>query len=143
MSGISISYPMDVPRGPLNQIGRRLETSGCVIPGFQPPDIGLLHGDALVYAQKAEGLNYTLLIDRNIVSRVAKVARESRVSIRDVPTTPANFHNTSVPAPGMVSRRVNPGCEKPRGALNRLRHVRPDVVDLSLSTASGTRRTVA
>ncbi len=89
MPGISISFPMNFPRDSLNRIGRQLEESGCVIPGFQPPVIGLLHTDALAYGQMAEGLNYTLFVDRNLASRVAKVARERRVSTRDVPTNTA------------------------------------------------------
>lgn len=89
MASVSLVYPVEFPRDALNHIGQRLMEKGCVVPGFLPPEVGLLDLDALTYGQLLDRLNYTLLIDRNIASRLAKVAREGRVVERDVPTTTA------------------------------------------------------
>lgn len=89
MAGISIDYPLNFPRDRLLQLGDKLMASGSVVPGFDPPEIGALHVDALTYGIMAEGLEFTVLVDRNIASRVAKVAREKLAHPRDYPTTTA------------------------------------------------------
>ena len=89
MTGISISNPLDFPRDHLNQIGEKLMASGSVVPGFYPPEVGALHVDALAYGKLAEELDYTIMVDRNIASRIARIAREKQVGKRDYPTMTA------------------------------------------------------
>lgn len=84
-----MSYPLGFPRDRLIQVGEQLMASGSVVPGFEPPEVGALHVDALAYGTMAEGLQFTVLVDRNIASRIAKVAREKHVHTRDYPTTTA------------------------------------------------------
>lgn len=66
---------------PLNdtlQIGRMLTESTALVAGWILPERGLLDLMALAHAMFAEQYRITVLPDRNIVSRMAEVAREGR-----------------------------------------------------------------
>ncbi len=52
-----------------------LVEEGVFAPGYIPPAAGLLHLDAMVYAKDEQGYDTIFLPDRNLVSRMARVAR--------------------------------------------------------------------
>lgn len=81
-----ISFPPEFPIDDVITIGDRLERSGALIPGYTPPPVGLLNLAALVYGEKINRENLTILPDRNITSRLAKIAATSIINIRDFPT---------------------------------------------------------
>lgn len=71
------------PRGDVEALGRELMRSGVLAPGFIPPPAGLLHLDGLVYAKDQQGYDTVFLPDRNLVSRMARVARDGHADLRD------------------------------------------------------------
>lgn len=81
-----ITYlPGDFPLEDVEAIAARLEKSGGIIPGFVPAPVGLLDIRALVYAQQVENRTFIVLPDRNLVSRMAQVARDGRPARWDPP----------------------------------------------------------
>ena len=51
-----------------------LEENGVFVPGYIPPAVGLCVPDSFIFESQFEGISTTLLPDRNIVSRMAKIA---------------------------------------------------------------------
>lgn len=77
------------PRFPFDDveaIGARLMASGALTPGFVPPAVGLLTVQAMLYADRIERLPTVLLPDRNVVTRMARIARDGSVGRGDKPT---------------------------------------------------------
>ncbi len=64
------------PTGDVQQIAQRLAGSGCLIPGFIPPERGLIDLTALLYAELIERNATVVIPDRNIASRMSKIPRE-------------------------------------------------------------------
>jgi hypothetical protein len=56
------------------------------MPGFVAPSIGPLDVKALLYAEHIEGIETFLLVDRNLASRMAQLARDGAPRRWDVPT---------------------------------------------------------
>lgn len=63
-----------------------LTSSQVLVPAFIPPKVGLLSLDAVIYASRIDEMETILVPDRNIVSRIVKVARDRAVGKRDLPT---------------------------------------------------------
>jgi len=77
------------PRFPFEDveaIGARLMASGALTPGFVPPAAGLLTVRAMLYADRFERLPTVLLPDRNVVTRMARIARDGLIGREDPPT---------------------------------------------------------
>ena len=77
------------PRFPLDDveaIGARLMATGALTPGFVPPAAGLFTVQAMLYAHRIERLPTVLLPDRNVVTRMARIARDGAVGREDPPT---------------------------------------------------------
>lgn len=68
-------FDRDFPLADVNSLGEELLASGVLVPGFIPPPVGLLDLRAIVYAQNTQGLEFAVLPDRNLVSRMSRVAR--------------------------------------------------------------------
>lgn len=64
------------PLEDVDNIGARLTASGALVPGYEPAEVGLLNPAAIFYARKVDGMDFMLLPDRNLVSRMAAIARE-------------------------------------------------------------------
>lgn len=67
------------PQFPLDevlQISSSLEKSGILVPGYAPPDVGLLDIRGMYYAKDLENIEIFILPDRNIVSCIAQIARQ-------------------------------------------------------------------
>ena len=66
----------DFPLDDVEAIGARLAASGALVPGYEPPAAGLLHLGGLFYARDVDGMGLMLLPDRNLVSRMARIAKD-------------------------------------------------------------------
>lgn len=84
----SVVFSLD-PRFPLEdveRIGTRLMATGALTPGFVPPAAGLLAVHSMLYAERIERVPTVLLPDRNVVTRMARIARDGSI-VRDDPPT--------------------------------------------------------
>ncbi len=63
------------PLADVETIGERLKAAGALVAGYKPPDVGALSIAALYYSHKIQGIETQLLPDRNLVSRMAQLAR--------------------------------------------------------------------
>ncbi|NKJ02682.1 hypothetical protein [Novosphingobium sp. SG707] len=78
-------FDPDFPIDDVEEIGRRLTESKALIPGWIVPEVGAFDIRAVVVAEHYDGWSTVLLPDRNIISRMARVAREGSVRMRDHP----------------------------------------------------------
>jgi len=65
----------DFPYGDLHEIARTLELADIFVPGYIAPNVGLYHPDGFLYENHFQRIKTILLPDRNIVSRMAQVAK--------------------------------------------------------------------
>lgn len=70
----TILLPRGFPYVELKKLGEMLEENGIFVPGYIPPPVGLCVPDSFIFESMFEGIGTTLLPDRNIVSRMAKIA---------------------------------------------------------------------
>lgn len=70
----TILLPQGFPYFELNKLGEMLGESGVFVPGYIPPPVGFCVPDSFIFESQLEGISTTLLPDRNIVSRMAKIA---------------------------------------------------------------------
>lgn len=70
----------------VDAIAARLVASGALAPGYAPPEAGLLSAGAFKLAQAFDGTRTILLPDRNLISRMAKIAMNGMPSKIDPPT---------------------------------------------------------
>lgn len=73
---IIIRLDPDFPLEDVEAIGVRLMASGALVPGYVPPDAGLLSIAAFRFNQDICQTETRLLPDRNLVSRMARLARD-------------------------------------------------------------------
>lgn len=67
--------PNDFPLEDLFEVSERLVEANICIPGYIPPEVGLLHPYGYLYEQNVESIKTTLIPDRNVVSRFAQLAQ--------------------------------------------------------------------
>lgn len=84
--GVAISLDPRFPYSEVECIGKSLEASGSLVAGYHPPAVGLLAVRALLYAQHVDRLSIRILPDRNLVSRMARVAQHGVRWPLDEPT---------------------------------------------------------
>lgn len=70
----TILLPRGFPYFKLRKLGEMLEENGIFVPGYIPPPVGLCVPDGFIFESQFERISTTLLPDRNIVSRIAKIA---------------------------------------------------------------------
>lgn len=73
---IIISLGREFPLEEVKTIAGRLAASNCLVPGFIAPSVGLMSLEALLYAELIDQTNTIVLVDRNVASRMAQIARE-------------------------------------------------------------------
>lgn len=73
---IIIRLDPDFPLEDVEAIGARLMASGALVPGYVPPDAGLLSIAGFRINQDIYQAETRLLPDRNLVSRMARLARD-------------------------------------------------------------------
>ncbi|WP_278391249.1 hypothetical protein [Sphingobium yanoikuyae] len=76
VDSFAIFLEPDFPLDEVEEIGSRLMSLGCLVPGFVAPPVGLLDIRALTYAEHVDGLETVLVVDRNLASRMAQLANE-------------------------------------------------------------------
>lgn len=76
----------DFPHADVEAIAGRLAGSNSLVPGFIAPEVGLISLKALLYAELIDRSETVVLLDRNIASRMAKIAREGALRPFDGPT---------------------------------------------------------
>lgn len=74
------------PLHDIETIGAQLLASGALVPGYIPPESGLLSVRALIYAKTVQNLETVILPDLNLVSRMASVAEKGIIQTVDEPT---------------------------------------------------------
>src|SRR5690625_7582481 len=67
-----VQLPAAFPLADLLRITSRLEQADVFVPGYIPPDVGLYDLAGYFYGSMTDDMDYILLPDRNIVSRLAK-----------------------------------------------------------------------
>lgn len=86
---VMIALDPNFPVEDVREIAQRISTAGTLIPGFIPPDIGFLAFNALIYNAYIDRAATVILPDRNIVSRIARIAKEGVSHAIDRPTRAA------------------------------------------------------
>lgn len=81
-----VTFEPGFPLEDVMSLAQELTASGILAPGFIPPPAGLLRPDAIVYAKDQQGYDTIILPDRNLVSRMTRVARQGHADLKD-PTT--------------------------------------------------------
>ncbi|HKR92193.1 hypothetical protein [Novosphingobium sp.] len=76
MDSFTIFIDPDFPVEDVETIANRLTSLNCLASGFIPPPVGLLDIAALMYAERCDEIETTLIVDRNLASRMAQLARE-------------------------------------------------------------------
>lgn len=74
-----LKFPPDYPLADLYALSERLATADVCVAGYVPPPVGLYHPDGFFYDQHIERSKTILIPDRNVVSRMAQLARGRRV----------------------------------------------------------------
>lgn len=84
-----VRFEEGFPRADVEALGAELIAAGILAPGFIPPLAGLLRLEAIVYAKDQQGYDTVVLPDRNLVSRMARVARDGHAELGDKTTRSA------------------------------------------------------
>lgn len=84
-----VQFEEGFPRAEVEALGAELMAAGILAPGFIPPSAGFLRLEAIVYAKDEQGYDTVVLPDRNLVSRMARVARDGHAELRDKTTRSA------------------------------------------------------
>lgn len=84
-----LGFDARFPRTDVEALGAELMAAGVLAPGFIPPAVGLLRLDAVFFAKDAQGYETVVLPDRNLVSRIARVARDGHAGTLDKTTRAA------------------------------------------------------
>lgn len=82
-AGYMVQFDPGFPLQDVVALGVELMASGILAPGFIPPAAGLLTLEAIVYAKEQQGYDTVVLADRNLVSRMARVARDGHADLKD------------------------------------------------------------
>lgn len=78
-----VRFDDDFPLADVEALAAELMASGVLAPGFIPPPAGLLKPEAIVYAKDEQGYDTVVLPDRNLVSRMARVAEQGHADLKD------------------------------------------------------------
>lgn len=73
-AGIVITLERDFPYKDLLLVGRMLEQANVLVPGFTPSQFGIYQPDGYLFEKRLYDVDFYLLPDRNLVSRMARVA---------------------------------------------------------------------
>ena len=86
-----LKFPPDYPLADLYVLSERLTATDVCVPGYVPPPVGLFHPDGYFFDQHIEQSKTVLIPDRNVVSRMAKLARGHRVEADEQVRTAAGL----------------------------------------------------
>lgn len=74
------------PLEDVQAIAEGLELSGLLVPGYIPPECGMLDIRALRFAELLDRIKHIVVPDRNVVTRVARIAERGAQRPFDKPT---------------------------------------------------------
>lgn len=72
---VSDNFPIE----DIAALGLEIEASKLFIPGYIAPTVGLTSPAGLIFSKEHEGLDTFILPDRNLVTRIAKIAKQGIV----------------------------------------------------------------
>lgn len=78
-----VQFEEGFPRTDVEALAAELMAGCALAPGFIPPSAGLLKLEAIVYAKDEQGYDTVVLPDRNLVSRMARVASQGHADLTD------------------------------------------------------------
>jgi hypothetical protein len=84
-----VRFDAGFPRAEVEALAAELMAAGVLAPGFIPPSAGLLRLEAIVFTKDRQGYDTVVLPDRNLVSRMARVARDGHANLKDKTTRSA------------------------------------------------------
>lgn len=70
-----LKLPADYPIEKLIELSKLLEDARVFVPGFIPADIGIYHPFGFFYASEIDQVQTVMLLDRNVTSRLAQLAK--------------------------------------------------------------------
>lgn len=70
-----IVLPSDFPYDDVRKIGLLLQDAELLVPGYIPPQAGLYNPDCFLFEVRVGQVEFSILPDRNLVSRIARVGR--------------------------------------------------------------------
>lgn len=74
-----IQLPADFPYLDLMQIAKQLKRADVFVPGYRPAEAGLYNPECFLFEHRVLQIEHCILPDRNLVSRMAQVARGERL----------------------------------------------------------------
>ncbi|WP_299413526.1 hypothetical protein [uncultured Sulfitobacter sp.] len=83
---VIFSIGSDFPYDDVKSIATRLAASNCLVPGFIAPVAGLASIEAFLYSELVDQASTTVIVDRNVASRMAQIARDGAVRPLNGPT---------------------------------------------------------
>lgn len=86
-----LKFPADYSLADLYALSEHLTGTEVCVPGYVPPPVGLFHPDGFFYDQHIEQSKTILVPDRNVVSRMAQLARGRRVEMHQQVRTAAGL----------------------------------------------------
>lgn len=81
---VMLKLPADYPIDKLMELSKWLEHERVFVPGFIPPEIGLYNPIGFFYASEVDQIRTVMLLDRNVTSRMAQLAKGEALSGNDV-----------------------------------------------------------
>lgn len=83
---VAIKLDPDFPLKDVEAIGAELQQSGLLVPGYIPPERGMLDLSGLRLAELLDRVEHIVLPDRNVVTRIARIAERGAQRPFDQPT---------------------------------------------------------
>ncbi|MCG7394236.1 hypothetical protein MHY87_15120 [Microvirga sp. ACRRW] len=85
MEDVFISFRRGFPFDEVAEIGKSIEDAKIFVPGYIPPEVGLMDLRGFMYTQEYEQYDVVILPDRNLVSRMARAQRDGMGGAPDQP----------------------------------------------------------
>lgn len=80
---VVLILPSDFPYEELEELAGYLEESNVFVPGYIPPEVGLYNLDGFIHRVWVDERETILLPDRNVVSRLAQIAKGGSLAEKD------------------------------------------------------------
>lgn len=83
---VAFSLGNNFPYEDVKTIATRLAASNCLVPGFIAPAAGLVSIETFLFSELIDQANTTVIVDRNVASRMAQIARDGALRPLNGPT---------------------------------------------------------
>ena len=71
----AIFWDPKFPHLKVQYLGDLIDAGGYISPAYQPPDVGALNIEPINFERSVTGCEFTVITDRNLVSRTARIAK--------------------------------------------------------------------